>query len=330
MEAYLDSNVYFSIANREPGYEYTLAKIKNLSSSGCIFPHAPPHAEEVSARFISHRDVPSTFRTYNLINKFNKNLGYRPGYPNLTETQEIIREFSGRPELTDAVRIHRSNLERLISGEINEKHFPTLLVREQFGECLARVDKYLNLTDAAKRNELFHLGRRNSQSLKSNFEEIKKTTKGVATFLDIQKKYNLGPRRLSRLSSEEIFEDPYFLDYLKLKFSNVGMCLEKLPVGAGIMQSHHKKEAIITRILDCMEEAGYNQEEKNHTASLTGRMHDVSHAIYASRSHYLITNDKRFSKKVSAVYALLKIPTKILNIQQFINLEISKGAVIAL
>lgn len=321
MKIYLDSNVYISIAGRENHYEYTLAKIKNLFGSGCVFPHAPPHAEEISARFVSDRDVPTTFRMYNLIKKFNGGLGYLPGYPNATETQGIIREFHGNPELADALRIHRANLKRILSGEITERHFATMLVREDFGACMARVDKYLNLTDVAKRNELFHFGRRDLKNLKSNFEKINQATSGIATFLEIQKKHNLGPHRLSRLSPEEILHDKYFSDYLHLKFSEAGMSLQKLPVGIKLMRSHHQKEVIISRILNCMEEAGYNQEERNHEAALTGRMHDISHAIYASSSNYFITNDRRFSKKVAAAYIMLEIPTKILSIDEFVNFE---------
>lgn len=321
MEVYLDSNVYISIASREGGYEYTLAKIKNLFGSGCVFPHAPPHAEELSARFISGREIPITFRTYNLIKKFNDGMGYLPGYPNAAETQEIIREIYGHPELADALRIHRSNLERILSGEITEEQFATMLVSEDFGACMARVDKYLNLTDVAKRNELFHFGRRDPKNLNSNFEAINQTTNGVATFLEIQKKHNLGPRRLSRLSPEEILEDKCFSDYLDFKFSEAGMSLQNIPTGINLMQSHHQKEVIISKILNSMEEAGYNQEEKNHAAALTGRMHDNSHAIYASSSSYFITNDRRFSKKVAAAYIKLEIPTKILNIDEFVNFE---------
>lgn len=321
MEVYLDTNIYWSIANREKDHEYTLAKINNLFRNGNIFPHAPPHAEEISARFISKRDVATTLRTYNLIKKFNNCLGYLPGYPNLAETQEIIRQFGKHPGLADAIKIHESNLLRITLGEITEDDFPTKLVKEDFGDCLKRVDKYLNLTDEAKRNEIYHLGRRDQKNLKLNFEEIQKETDGVSTFLEIQKKYNLGPRRLSRLTPEEIIEDKHFQDYLQLNFSKAGMCLNSIPTGSDLMRSHHKKETLIQRILDCMEEAGYNQEEKNHTASLTGRMHDVSHAIYASRSEYLITNDRRFSKKARAAYMILKIPTKVLNTEEFLTIE---------
>jgi len=318
-QIYLDTNVYLSIANREANYEYTLTKVKKLSQSGHLFPHAPPHAEELSARFLSGRDIPATFRTYNLVNRFNDGFGLVPGYCNIEETEEIIRSFSGHPELEEAMSIHLSVLERLRAGKISEKQFSTLLIKEDLGACMSRVDKYLDLTDVAKRNELFHFGRRDQKTLQANFEEIQKPPEGVATFLETQKKFNLGPRRLSRIPPEEIFDDKCFFDFISMRFSEAGMSFNSIPTGISLAKSHHKKETIITKILNCMEEAGYNQEEKNHAASLTGRMHDVSHAIYATATDHLVTNDKRFTKKVVATYLRLGIPTKILNIDEFVH-----------
>lgn len=321
---YLDTNVYLSIANREPGYEYTLAKAKNLSQSGHLFPHAPPHAEELSARFLSGRDIPATFRAYNLVNRFNNGFGLAPGYCNIEETEEVIRSFSGHPELEEAMNVHLSVLERLRAGKISEMQFATLLLKEDLGACMSRVDRYLDLTDVAKRNELFHFGRRDPKNLQANFEKIQRPASSITTFIEIQKKFNLGPRRLSRIPPEEIFDDKCFSDFIKMRFSEAGMDLNSIPTGISLVKSHHKKETIITKILNCMEEAGYNQEEKNHAASLTGRMHDVTHAIYATAADFLVTNDKRFTKKVHATYLRLGMPTKIFCIDEFVKHEFTQ------
>ncbi|POD68837.1 hypothetical protein BKM17_26525 [Pseudomonas syringae group genomosp. 3] len=223
------------------------------------------------------------------------------------------------------MNIHLSVLERLRAGKIGERQFATQLLKEDLGACMYRVDKYLDLTGVAKRNELFHFGRRDSKNLQANFEEIKRSASGVTTFLETQKKFNLGPRRLSRIPPEEIFDDKYFFDFISMRFSEARMDLNSIPTGISLAKSHHKKETIITKILNCMEEAGYNQEEKNHAASLTGRMHDVSHAIYAAAADYLVTNDKRFTKKVVATYLRLGIPTKILGVDEFVPHEFTHG-----
>lgn len=319
MEIYLDSNVYLSVAQREHGYEYIIAKLNNLKKVGVIFPHAPPHAEEISARFSSQRGVDATLRTYNLIQRFNGGFGYLPGYPNKEETENFIKSIYGHSDLLDVVRIHKENLALINSGLISEEEFATRILKEDFEDCLKRVDKYLNLTEFAKQNDTFHLGRRNEKTLSSNFEQLNKPIEGLSTFQDIQKRYNLGPRRLSRIPPEEIFEDKFFLDFLRLNFSKDGIDFDQIQTGENLMKSHHKKELFITKILNCMEQAGYNQEEKNHEAAIVGRMHDVSHAIYATKADYLVTNDTRFFRKATATYKRLKLAVQVIKTEELLR-----------
>jgi hypothetical protein len=198
-------------------------------------------------------------------------------------------------------------------------------VREDFRACIARVDKYLDLTDLATRNDIYHLGRRNRETLKSNFEKLGKSTSSVSTFEEIQRKFSLGPRRLSNIPPSEIFEDKYFKKFMEDQFASEGIDFSKIATGSDIMRSHHKKEIIITLILNNMERAGYHQENKNHGATLTGRMHDVAHSIYASRADYMVTNDTRLSKKVTATYMKLGIPTKVINDEEFLTITDDGG-----
>ncbi|PNQ88479.1 hypothetical protein CCU68_31975 [Pseudomonas gingeri NCPPB 3146 = LMG 5327] len=106
-----------------------------------------------------------------------------------------------------------SNLELILSGEITEEQFSTRLVREDLGACMERVDQYLNLTEVAKRNEMFHFGRRDAKSLSLNFEEIRQPTEGVETFLETQKNITLAhaaylgyhQRKFLKISSSSSF-----------------------------------------------------------------------------------------------------------------------------
>ena len=319
-EIYLDSNIYISIAKREKNYEYTLAKINNLHKKGIIFPHAPPHAEEISARIINNREPDVAKKFFNLVIKFNSGFGYKPGFSNKKETEEIIsffennEDYKNKPEIQKILNIFKDNLKKINLGLLNEDHFKTLLVKDDFNECLTRVDKHLDLTEYAKKNEIYHLGRRNKEKLTSNFGKIGKSLDNITTFEEFHKRYKVGPNILSKIPPEKIFDDINFVKFLKDQDINI----DKIPTGDELSKSHHQKENIITLILNVMEKAGYNQEEKNHEATLTGRMHDVSHAIYASRAKYFVTNDIRFSKKVIATYTKLKIDTKVINIEEFL------------
>lgn len=325
LEIYLDSNIYISIANREKEYEYIVAKMNNLKHKGVIFPHAPPHAEEISARINSDRGLDTAKRFIKLLIRFNGGFGYLPGIPNQEETQEIINTLNclayKNPSLKDAIKIYEGNLNLLKNGKIPETDFQTRLIKESFYDCLNRVDRYLDFTDFAKRNDIFHLGRRNNKTLAENFQKIDIPTNNVKTFEELHKKLNLGPRRLSNIEPENIFKDSSFISFIQNEFINNGLNFDKMPSPDQLIKSHHKKESIITVILNSMEKAGYSQEGKNHEATLTGRMHDVSHAIYASRSHYLVTNDIRLYKKVLATYLHLGITTKVIDTNTFLTLN---------
>jgi len=325
MEIYLDLNVYLSIARRESGCDYVIAKLNDLKKKGVVFPHAPPHAEEVSARLSGRREVDETLKVCSLIQSFNGGFGYLPGFPNKTETEEIIRSMRGNPDLTDALRIHSDNLVRICAGQITEKDFETRVVKERFEDCLRRVDRYPKLTDVAKQNDIFHMGRRSQKSLSSNFGLINRPTEGLATFEETQKKHNLGPRRLTNISPDSIFADKHFMEFVRREFAKIGIDVDQVKTGSELMNSHYQKEFIIDQILSCMERAGFNQEGKNHEASITGRMHDVSHAIYATQAKYLVTNDERFYRKTTATYKRLNLATRVIKVEDFLRLQPFKG-----
>lgn len=68
-------------------------------------------------------------------------------------------------------------------------------------------------------------------------------------------------------------------------------------------------EACIEYLFRILNQNGYNAEKSEKT-SVSG-IHDVSHAIYATKANFLLTEDKRFYKKCQAVYSYLGVPTKV-------------------
>lgn len=322
-EIYLDSNVYLSIAEREEFYEYTIAKINNLYRSGFIFPHSPAHGEEISGRILRGRDNDVTWRFVNLISRYNGKKGYFPGYPNVEETEEMIAELErcaeANPELWSAISIHKRNLGAMRSGKIDESQFRTRILDDGIDDCIRRVLRYSGLTNVATRSDLFHLGRRRQETLKKNFSELKIPSDGVETFDKLRKKYKLETRRLTTISPDKLFADERFLNFARDQLRENGFDWDKVAKNNALADSHHKKEGVITVILNLMEKAGYWQEDKNHVATLIGRMHDVTHAIYATGAKHFVTNDFRFAKKVTATYLFLGIPTRVMSTKQFIK-----------
>lgn len=75
-----------------------------------------------------------------------------------------------------------------------------------------------------------------------------------------------------------------------------------------------KIQSNISFLFDILEVVGYYPERKTGFRS---RMHDVTHAIYASQADYFIIEDKKFKKKCESVFHFLRIPTRILSYSEF-------------
>ncbi len=65
----------------------------------------------------------------------------------------------------------------------------------------------------------------------------------------------------------------------------------------------------------------YNITQERKKFNLESLNTDALHSWYASFSDYLVTNDKGLQIKASIVYQLLGLPTKVLSLQDFINLK---------
>lgn len=76
-----------------------------------------------------------------------------------------------------------------------------------------------------------------------------------------------------------------------------------------LKESHAQLEFTIEILFRVLNYSGYNSEKKEKTA-ISGT-HDVTHAIYATKSDVLISTDQRFVKKCKAVYAFLGVPTEV-------------------
>lgn len=81
-------------------------------------------------------------------------------------------------------------------------------------------------------------------------------------------------------------------------------------------QRHFVKERILELAFNYLELIRYKPESIKKSRS---RIHDCSHAIYASSADIFVTNDKRFLDKIKAVYNYFSINTKILSLDEFVE-----------
>lgn len=131
-------------------------------------------------------------------------------------------------------------------------------------------------------------------------------------------------RFLSNLDCIEIWNYSYIQDsiksfnenikFYKEKYNNSG---QKLPDNLqlkkqnydNISQSFSALECCMEYLFGLLELFGYNADKKEKTIS---GIHDVTHAIYATKAEKLFTADKRFAKCCKAVYAYLGVPTEVI------------------
>ncbi len=334
MDVYLDFNVYISILKREVtqeiNYEYVFSKLRWLRRHrpDIKFPYSPAHMEEVAVNLIKGDEARTLIsKRLRTIEFFSRCYEYLPGLPSREDIIENLRVIPDLPELEKT----RSSLTELLN-EYNNGIEPvchsTIKCTERPIACFSRVIGDLDATDWAHFNDVYHLGRRNESSLKSNFDQIGVSHEDIENFESYQKKRKLGPKLLSSVDSSKIFE----LDNVKealaenLKEDD----LTKILKGRDLLSNHGALETTVTIILNFLEKIGYNQEENNKLVKLRSRMHDVTHAIYGSQANYFVTNDHRFRKKLEAVYIFLEIPCKVISLDQFVSESFNEQKVLIL
>ncbi len=71
----------------------------------------------------------------------------------------------------------------------------------------------------------------------------------------------------------------------------------------------------ISGLFEILDNCGYNKD-KEVRKTVSGS-YDIQHSICATYCDILVTNDKRFLKRVSAVYYYLGVPTKVMDFAEF-------------
>jgi len=320
-EIYLDFNVLISIVKKEVDSDYTFAKIANLKRNGFIFPYSPAHIEEIAVNYGKYCKSEAdevVNKRLRLVKWTSQCFEYLPGTPSYESVIKTLKEVSNDPSLIKIKGYFLIMKRGYENGSTTAVDNATQLRKEEPAKCMARVMKDIDLTQVAQDNDMFHVGRRTKNSLKSNFEILGKSTEGLITFEEVHKKMKLGPRRLNRIPYDEIFSHSNFLKLLSEDFKNSGMNLESLKKGEHLMNDHSERESAMNVIFGSLERAGYYQEKSNSETKIRSRMHDVTHAIYGCESECFVTNDARFRQKLKAVLHFLNIPCNILSLDEFL------------
>lgn len=177
----------------------------------------------------------------------------------------------------------------------------TIFKRELPIDCLRRVITYYNWNDKVERQE----------------EQFLQKCKDSDPFGDIANKISNFPT--------SFLCDTEFGEKLDTKLRSDLMCIteaNKVKITSFkwpfIGRSHQLLERTLELSFDFLEEIRFKPEKVSKSRS---RMHDVTHAIYATSADYLISNDDRFIAKTKAVYNYFKIKTKVISLDEFIKIK---------
>lgn len=96
-------------------------------------------------------------------------------------------------------------------------------------------------------------------------------------------------------------------------------------IGLDIFSYLKETEAINGRamyhtLMQLIDMANYWGDKKTDHSNVA-RMYDAAHAYFAQICDVLVTNDKKMSKKVQAIYSFLNVKTKVVNACDFLNVS---------
>lgn len=292
---YLEYNMILALLKKED--VFFSEKVDSLirRDKKYVFPYSPAHIEEVATIYQDCKD---------------KN-----------KAKEYVKEH------LNFISVISDNLEFLPNDFFSKK--PRIIKEHPCG-CMQRVINMYNLTLFAQKNEEFLMSCRTRKEYEAFIKqnpEFSNFVDGKITNDEFQEMAKINKTSLCEIAPLDIFNSSklQMIVNKKLKLSNrYGgykslkgiLSINDIPRYATIKDDHPAKEEIINFLIKSLHSAGYHSEHKNKSRSF---MHDISHAIYASKADFLVNDDNASRQKVKAVYAFLNIPCIVLSKQEFIE-----------
>lgn len=279
---YLDHNVYCAYIKREDAFPQLPEKIDSIDKNRYLFPYSPAHIEEIAQITNSNNSEEDKIE---FIAKLLHGISF------LSKGKEFFPNLDG----------------------------PTTIITESPLSCFGRVFETLNMTEFAKENERRIYAFKNKGTYENYYKEESLIEHDeYFTHDNMRKRHHINIDSIKNLSEKQLMSSEpvlsLFEEFIKQR-ENYISCDDVF----GEFKHDHD---LVEKKIDCyfrfLEIVGYYTEPyKRHVS----RMHDVTHAIYASKANFFITNDNNFYKKIKATYEFFKIPTIVFTVEEFINFE---------
>lgn len=130
------------------------------------------------------------------------------------------------------------------------------------------------------------------------------------------------PREMNNIEPEEILNRLVYREMIAIWLSSEGIIENDERIASlswrfsDIENRFSVFEAYVNFAANLLEKIGYYREKEDKSRS---RLHDVSHIIYGAYSDTFVSADKKMIKKAKAIYSLLKVPTKVVSLNEFYN-----------
>lgn len=271
MRFYLDHNIYIYSLNDESIGQ----AVETLKSGSVQFLYSPAHIEEAYTAFVKNGS------------EYQKNM------------QHIFEQIS---KFTDDMECLPSDAQIIIK-------------REKPSDCYKRVagidttqriesdGKYKHQIDKEHYRELCEKDKHFQSISTLTYDKIW-DHKEIINYLEALNE-NM-PQIISRQNSS--------IETLALKMLGVNKLLpEDLQIQRGmydeLKKSHKVLEYVVEMLFRVLNISGYNAD-KEETTTISG-IHDVTHAIYATKADKLFSCDKKFANKCAAIYYFLGVKTQV-------------------
>jgi len=275
---YLDFNVMADLyQRRRPGLPEW---VDSRKAKGDIFPYSPAHMEEVAVVFRSQLEP-------------------------LAARQVVADQIDLVAGLSDCWVI--------LPGLGNAG--PSRVLQEHPSICMKRVLDNYDGTLSAEENERFQMSWKTERAFNRVQEEFEVPTRaGTGLELFPEKRERLGiDCGITNLAPEQVFQHPGILKALEEKLWNYNWTPKTMPRGDELMISHCTRQNVVNLMFRLLDQVNYSADGFGKYRS---HLHDVSHAIYAAEAATLVTGDRRYARRVSAVYHQLGIDTRIVQTEE--------------
>jgi hypothetical protein len=295
-------------------------KLKNtyhLLKEKFMFPYSPAHIEEIEVMYRGkNADTELVDKKMHFISVISHNYElYAP------EGKVILKEEKPSVCMKRVTDVYEDTLlaeanDKFFHAYRDEKSFKAYFQDLENLNTLKRLQSYCE--EKYQQKEIYGLAYILISSYIEEFSKIRNKLRSSLPISDNQKlftnlrtKYSFdNAQELRDISPEDIFNKKEVIYFIESENEEIDLSLKY----NDLKDSHQRLENHLESLFKILEQIGYKSEGKNKSRSA---MHDMTHAIYATKADYFVTRDKKFGQKTKAIYHHLGIKTEVLTIDDF-------------